>query len=144
MQVVARIVGRQHLLRVARVAGRLVEVDHAVIGLARSNPLVQRLSLRFADVRVIAGAPEGRQRRAENLHAPGVSPHDQLLVSGDEVLGGGRRILPRVADVVDPFHDDDVRHAWMAQCVDLETRERVDSRAVRAFAERHDCRRYRR
>src|SRR5262249_1975579 len=34
MQVVARVVGREKLLRIARIARRLVEIDHAVVRLS--------------------------------------------------------------------------------------------------------------
>jgi hypothetical protein len=135
VQVIAGIVGGQHLFRIAGIARGFIEVDHAVIGVAGPDPFVQRLTLRFAGVGVISRAPEGGERRTENLHASRVRPHDQLLVSGNEVLGAGSRSLTGVPDVVDPFHHDDVCDARLTQHVGFEPGQRVDARAVRALAE---------
>src|SRR5687767_9673341 len=49
MQVIAGIVEREEPRRMARVARGRVEVDDAVVGPAGTNPLIQRLSLGFAD-----------------------------------------------------------------------------------------------
>ena len=70
VQVIARIVRGQEFLRIARIARDLVEIDHRVVGVAGPNPAVDGLPLRFADLGVIRGAVERRQRRAEDLQAP--------------------------------------------------------------------------
>ena len=87
----------------------------AVVGLARPDPLVERLPLRFADLRVVAAPQNGVSVAPRILRPSRVRPLDQLLVGGDEILGGRRRILPRIADVVDALQHDDVRDARLAQ-----------------------------
>src|SRR4029079_6664802 len=85
MQVIARIDGRRELARRRRIARDAVEVDHAVVLAARSDPIVQRLALGLALRRVIRGALERRERRAIDLEATSMRSLDQLPMARDQV-----------------------------------------------------------
>src|SRR5919204_5526360 len=98
VQVVAGIVRLEKLLGIVRVARRLVEIDDAIVGVPGPNPLVQSLTLFFASFGVIRRTPERRQRRAVDPDPSRVRLFDELLVSGDEIFSGRRRILSRVSD----------------------------------------------
>src|SRR5437762_13957936 len=97
---IAGLVLRQEACRMARVTSRLVEIDHPVVCAAGANPLVHRLTLGFADLREVGSTFERRQRRTENPEPSRVRPFDELLVCGDQILGGGRGIVPRRAGMV--------------------------------------------
>jgi hypothetical protein len=90
MEVIARIVERKKRLRLFRIAGHPVKIDHGVVCLACSNPLVERLALCFSDLGVIGSAVEWRQRGSINLQPMRVRLLDQLLMARDEVF----RALP--------------------------------------------------
>jgi hypothetical protein len=83
---IARVILRQELGRLLRIANNGVEVDDAVVLLARTNPLVERLALGLAFRRPVGGALERRQRSAVDPQAPGARPGDQLAVGGDQIL----------------------------------------------------------
>ena len=86
VQVIAGVVRRQELRRRRRIARGLVEVDHGVVGLARADPLVERLTFGLAFGRPVRRALERRQRRAVHLQSARLRALDQLLVSGDQIL----------------------------------------------------------
>ena len=46
---------------------------------------------------------------------------------GDKVFRRWRRVLPGLANVVDAFEHDDVRDAWLRQCVVLEAGQGIDA-----------------
>jgi hypothetical protein len=104
MEVVAPIEALEELLRIARIARGLVEIDDAIVGVAGPNPLVECLALRLADVGVVRRAPERRQSPSHNLESAGVRARDQLLVRGDEILGKGMR--PRARQECRPRRAD--------------------------------------
>src|SRR5438034_4679556 len=64
VQVIAGVERRAEGAGLRRIARGRVEVDHAVVGLARADPLVDGLTLGLADRGEVHRAFERRQRRA--------------------------------------------------------------------------------
>ena len=60
---------------------------------------------------------------------------DQLLVRGDQLFGARPGVFARVANVVDPLHHDDVRHARPHQDIPIEARQNVDARLRSSLAQ---------
>src|SRR6185369_16509228 len=71
----------------------------------------------------VAGAFEGRQRRAIDLQAALMSTLQDLAMSGDEIGGTRRGIRPGLANVVDAFEHDNVRYARLCQNVAVQSHE---------------------
>src|ERR1700676_586200 len=89
MEMVAAVEGGAQPVGSCRVAHRLVEVDDAVEGVARANPLVQSLAPCFLLGVEEAGyreAVERGQRRAKDLDAAVVRAPDQLLHGRDQLV----------------------------------------------------------
>jgi hypothetical protein len=80
------------LHRRRRVADDRVEIDHGIEFAARTNPTVnglpQLLAVRaLRRERIIDGAVKRRQRSAIDVEALGVRPHDELPISGNQLIG---------------------------------------------------------
>src|SRR5205823_2190044 len=108
---------------------------HAVVGVAGADPLVHGAALLLSDVAVVRGVVKRRQGSSIDLQASGVRSLDDLLVACNDVPGRRGWIFARVSDVVDAFHEHDMRDPRVRQHVVLETRERVDPRLKSPFAE---------
>lgn len=87
MQVIARVVFRQDVLGVARIARGRIEIDHAIKGAAAADPgidgqaflfllLIVVVSERGAGERIL----EWGERCADDAHAASMRPGDQLPV----------------------------------------------------------------
>lgn len=64
----------------------MLEVDDAVVRLARSDPRVQRDAFGFAFGTIAAKSADGRERRAEDDDASLVRAIDELSMAGDELV----------------------------------------------------------
>src|SRR6202012_271958 len=115
----AAVVGGQDLLRAGRVAQGLVEVDHAVEGVAGAAPLVDRFALGLTGGRVVGRTLERGQGGAEDLQTGGVGGGDDVPVAGDDLRGrhvgvgrgaAGVGVLAE-PDVVDALEHDHVAGA---------------------------------
>src|SRR5262245_50108320 len=102
MQVIAGVIRRQELRRRGWITRDLVEVDDRIVGLARANPFVERLTLGLAFSRPIRGAFERRECGAVHLQAARPRPFDELLVSRDQIRRARAWVRARDYDVVDP------------------------------------------
>src|SRR5687767_4863865 len=109
MQVIAGVVLLEQFLGIAWIARRFVEIDDAIVGLARAHPLVESLALGLANFGVIRRAPERRKGGSVDLEPARARLVDELFVTRDQIFSGRRRVLARISDVVDPFEDDDMR-----------------------------------
>ena len=121
MQIVAAVVGRADRGRIARVADRLVEIDHRVVGFARPDPLVDGLALCLA----IGGVVEPGQERLERREGPSIDleahrmrPINDLKMAGNDI---GSRSSGK-PDVVDAYQDDQVARAGLHEYVTIKTR----------------------
>src|SRR5438094_9530238 len=108
---VARIVLGEHSRWPIRVADRGVEIEDAIVGLAGSNPLVERLALGLSLWCPVVRVLKWRERRPEDPEALRAGALNHLFVRRDEFRRAGRGALSRLPDVVDAFEDDDVRRA---------------------------------
>src|ERR1035441_8267710 len=128
MQVIAAVIGREEADWLIRIAHDLVEIDHAVEGLAGADPFIHSLALallgRWRGGKGHYGAPEDFE--AVFVGAP------ELAQTGDDVVGGdvfrhGRRSAG-MTDIVDAFQHNDESHARLRQDIALESRERAGSK----------------
>ena len=67
MQVVAGIKLGTEPFGVVGITRCLIEIDDRIVSATGSNPLIDGLSLRFAHIGVVGGAPERRQCRPDDL-----------------------------------------------------------------------------
>ncbi len=132
---ISRVVLREELGRVGGIARGDIEIDDRVVRLAGANPLVDQRALGLALLREVRRAFKRGQRRAVNPQPSGVGPLDQLLVPGDDVFGGRRRVLTRLPDVIDAFQHDHVRDAGLPERIRLESRQRVKAGIERPLAQ---------
>ena len=123
MQPVVGMQVRPEPRRVLRVADRGGEVDHAVVGAAGTDPVVQRLPLRFPCLRPVEGAFEREQGAAVDGQPERVRPLNHCPVPGDEILDRRPRIVERHPDVVGRLQNHHVGHARLQQHVAVEPRE---------------------
>ena len=125
---IAGVVRGEESAGLRRIPGDRVEIDHAVVGVAGPDPLIDRLAFGLAFPGKASAALVGRQRRAE-IFTPLVRARSIIclwIAMMSSAVGVG--FCLRVADVVDAFQHDDVRHAALAERVALESRQRVDAR----------------
>src|SRR4051794_41710669 len=102
MQMVAAVIGGGDGKRVRGVRDGGGEVDDAVEAVSGPDPGVDRLPRLDPRVRLDERSAERRDGAGEDAQAPGVGTGGDLLVRGDDVVGG--RVEP---DVVDALHEDD-------------------------------------
>src|SRR5262245_32083723 len=98
MEKVSRVILLLKLRRRVGVADSGVEIDHAVVGFAVSDPVVDGLPLLLTLGGPIAGAFKRCECRAIDDQSVRVGPLNQLFVTRDNVGCAGRGILARVAD----------------------------------------------
>ena len=86
MQVISRIVGREHLLGMLGIADDLVKVDYSIEVAWRPDPRVNGLAVGFAagTGMIVLRAGIRKNGAAENVDSVCVSPRDDLLVGCDD------------------------------------------------------------
>src|SRR4029078_5641709 len=116
---------REQACRLVGIANGRIEIDHAVVHPARTDPLIDRLTLGFV---LRPGALERRERGSIDNDAAFVSPLDDLTKAIDDIVGGNG-IDGVSANVLELLEDAYMGEARLHQDVAIEAREETGAGA---------------